>query len=50
MVRLWMLYRGGGFGAGHLPQAGGTGDQAALMLDAFALMSGVAAEFEKREN
>lgn len=51
MVRLWRAYRPqpgviGGMAAGmlpvvgHLPEAGGTGDQAAAMLDAFAVMTG----------
>lgn len=49
MVRLWGLYRGGGFGPGHLPDAGGAGDQPAIMLDAFAIMSAVAADYEKKD-
>lgn len=52
MLTLWRAYRGGGpglfggGGGGHLPDAGGAGDQAAVMLDAFAAMSGAAAEIE----
>jgi hypothetical protein len=62
MVRLWHLYKGGelqgqfvgaGGGAafhgrmvGHLPEAGGTLDQPAIMLDAFALMSATEAELK----
>ncbi len=29
----------GGMSVGHLPEAGGAGDQAATMLDAFAVLS-----------
>jgi len=51
MLKLWRLYRGGGGLAGaipgHLPEAGGTLDQAAIMLHAFDLMS--AAEAALRE-
>jgi hypothetical protein len=50
MLRLWRAYcpapgRIGGAAAGlvpvsgHLPERGGSGDQAAIMLDAFAIMS-----------
>ncbi|PWC86048.1 hypothetical protein TSH100_13820 [Azospirillum sp. TSH100] len=55
MVQLWRAYRPqpgriGGMAAGvvpvvgHLPDAGGTGDQAAIMMDAFAIMSDAEAE------
>lgn len=39
MLTLWHLWRGGGMAPGPLPQAGGAGDQAAIMLDAFGVMS-----------
>ena len=45
MVRLWRLYQGGDMGVGHLPDAGGSMDQAAIMLDAFSLMS----DFDARQ-
>ncbi|CAO3453860.1 hypothetical protein [Azospirillum argentinense] len=55
MVRLWRAYRPapgriGGMAAGvfpvagHLPEAGGYGDQAAILLDAFEIMSAAEAE------
>ncbi|NUB24308.1 hypothetical protein [Azospirillum brasilense] len=55
MVRFWRAYRPtpgriGGMAAGvipvagHLPEAGGYGDQAAIMLDAFEIMSAAEAE------
>lgn len=55
MVRYWRAYRPhpgriGGMAAGiipatgHLPESGGYGDQAAIMLDAFEIMSGAEAE------
>lgn len=57
MLALWRAYappmgRIGGMAAGllpvqgHLPETGGYGDQAAIMLDAFAVMSAAAAELE----
>lgn len=55
MVQLWRAYRPqpgriGGMAAGvvpvagHLPEAGGAGDQAAIMMDAFAIMTDAEAE------
>ncbi len=55
MIEYWRAYapppgRIGGMAAGylpahgHLPEAGGYGDQAAIMLDAFAVMSAAEAE------
>lgn len=38
MVTIWRRCRAGGFASGHLPQAGGVGEQAALMLDALDAM------------
>jgi hypothetical protein len=62
MIELWQLYKGGelvgrfagmgGGGAfhgrmvGHLPDAGGTLDQAAIMLEAFAIMSAAEARMK----
>lgn len=46
MVRLWRLYQGG-FGPGHLPDPGGSLDQAAIMIDAFAIMSAEDARLAK---
>ena len=42
VVGLWHEYRSGGFGAGHLPFAGGSADQPALLMDAFYVLSGAA--------
>lgn len=60
MVRYWRAYcphpgRIGGMAAGiipaagHLPEAGGYGDQAAIMLDAFEIMSAAEAELLQQE-
>lgn len=46
MLHLFRLYQGGGMGVGHLPDAGGVMDQAAIMLDAFALMAGFEARLK----
>lgn len=46
MVRLWRLYQGGGMG-GHLPDGGGSLDQAAIMLDAFGVMSSTEAALRR---
>ncbi len=44
MVRIWALTRTGGFGGARLlPDAGGILDQAAVMLDALAVMDAQAA-------
>ena len=47
MVRLWRMTRGGDFGQGPMPEAGGVMDQAAIMLDAFAVMSAAEAELTR---
>lgn len=47
MVRLWRAYLGG-MGLGHLPEAGGLMDQAAIMMDAFAAMSNAQYQIDKR--
>lgn len=60
MVRLWRAYRPspGRLGGlvqgvvpvvGHLPEAGGAGEQAAIMLDAFAIMDSAEAELLSEE-
>ncbi len=50
MVRLWSFHRRSDMGApGHLPSAGGAGDQAAAMLDAFQAMDAAAAELRQRD-
>lgn len=46
MTTLWALYRGGGFAPGPLPDAGGSLQQACIMLDAFAVMTAASAEFQ----
>lgn len=47
MLRVWGLFQGGGFGGvGHLPEAGGSCDQALLNLEALAIMNAAKAEFE----
>jgi len=47
MLRLWKAFQGGGMGIGHLPDAGGFGDQAAIMIEAFEIMSAAKAELQK---
>lgn len=47
MVPLWRLWQGGSMSAGHLPDAGGTLDQAAIMLDAFRVMDGAEQRLRK---
>lgn len=43
---LWRDYRGGGFGHGPLPFAGGSAEQPALVMDAFGVLSAAAAKIE----
>lgn len=50
MLALWGLYRGNGMGGGHLPGAGGSGDQAAIMIDAFRVMDGAWSKLEEEED
>ena len=38
MLGLWSMWRSGMGGVGHLPDAGGSLDQAAIMIDAFRAM------------
>lgn len=60
MVRLWRAYhphpgRIGGMAAGilpivgHLPESGGVGEQAAVMLDAFEIMTAAEADLLQQE-
>ena len=44
----WRAARGGGFGAGNLPEPGGTFDQAAAMMDAFDVLDAAHEEFRER--
>ena len=48
MMQLWYMARGNGFSAGVLPEAGGVGDQAAIMMDAFSVMNAAWAELEPK--
>jgi len=45
-VRLWRLFQGG-MAPGHLPEAGGTLDQGAWLLEAFSIMTAAERELEK---
>ncbi|MGQ9367697.1 hypothetical protein [Azospirillum sp. ST 5-10] len=58
MLHLWRAYRPapgrvGGMASGivpvtgHLPEAGGWGDQAAVMMDAFAIMDAADADLRR---
>lgn len=47
MVRLWRLYQGG-MAPGWLPDPGGVLDQAAILLDAFAVMSAAEAALQPK--
>ena len=42
MIQLWRLWRGGGMGAGFMPDAGGAMDQPVIMIACFTYMNGVA--------
>jgi len=46
MVRLWLIAEGSGFAQGLLPAAGGSADQAWIMLAAFNEMSEARREIE----
>lgn len=59
MLRLWLMCRPqpgmiGGMAAGwvpvtgHLPESGGVGDQAAIMLDALDIMDAAAAQLRPK--
>lgn len=45
-VRLWAACRGGMGGMAHWPDAGGVGDQAAWIVDAFALLGSIDARMD----
>lgn len=47
LVSIWRLYQGGGMAPGHLPDGGGTLDQAAPMMDAFRVMDAAEARLKK---
>lgn len=47
MLRLWRMFQGGMAGVGVLPDDGGSGRQAAIMLDAFSVMSAAEAELKQ---
>lgn len=38
LLDLWQAYRGGGFGGGPLPFAGGMAEQPACVMEAFGIM------------
>jgi hypothetical protein len=48
-VRLWAACRGGMGGIAHWPDAGGVGDQAAWLVDAFALLGTIYAKMTENE-
>jgi hypothetical protein len=45
MLRVWTAWRGSAT-AGHLPDGGGALDQAAIMMDALAIMDAAWSELE----
>lgn len=47
MLTIWCACRASGFGPGHLPAAGGAGDQSALMMDCLNLMNAAEAKLRK---
>jgi hypothetical protein len=49
LLRLWSAYANGGMGVGHLPGAGGYGDQAAGTMSAIEFCSSVQARIRKRD-
>jgi hypothetical protein len=49
MINIWRLFKGGTAG-GHLPEAGGVMDQAAIMMDSFIIMDNAEAEFKKERD
>jgi hypothetical protein len=48
-VRLWAACRGGMGGIAHWPDAGGVGDQAAWVVDAFAALGGIDAALDEEK-
>lgn len=49
LVRLWATCRIGMGGYGSWPDAGGVNEQAAWLLDAFAVLSGAEADLDRVE-
>ena len=49
LVRLWAACRGGMGGLAHWPDAGGVGDQAAWVVDAFTLLAGMDAAMDAEQ-
>ena len=47
VLTVWRMWRGG-FGPGHLPEAGGILEQNAGLVEALQFMDGVAARLEKK--
>jgi hypothetical protein len=48
LIPLWLAWRGGGMGVGHLPFAGGAGDQPAVLMDAFSIMEDAFAKLKPK--
>ncbi len=48
-VQLWSACRAGMGGIAHWPDAGGVADQAAWIVDAFARLAALDAEFDREE-
>ncbi len=51
VIALWQQSRSGMGGPGHLPFAGGSAEQPAILIEAFRILEGVAAKLkpEKEE-
>lgn len=49
LLRLWNAFRSGGMGAGHLPGAGGYGDQDAYTMAAIEHCCAAEAKIRKRQ-
>lgn len=47
LLPIWRLWQGGAMAPGHLPDSGGTLDQAACMIDAFRVMDRAEARLKK---
>lgn len=48
-TRLWGMCRGGGMGAMSWPDAGGVADQAAWIVDAFAILASLDAQLDRHK-
>jgi hypothetical protein len=48
-VALWDVCRGGMGGVSHWPDAGGVGDQAAWVVDAFGILARTAGEWDEAD-